>query len=107
MQSSSEACACKSGEKCDCLTHQRSKRYTLRGLGLSKEIVKYVCFVDKYKINETEIVKRGCAIKEADEKTLCTNLGFGGDCKICDTHQCNGAAIIRASILLMFSLYFI
>ncbi|XP_063625546.1 uncharacterized protein LOC134797254 isoform X2 [Cydia splendana] len=107
MRSSSEACACKIGEKCDCLTHQRTKRYTLRGLGLSKEAVKYVCFVDKYKVNETEIVKRGCAIKEADEKTLCTKLGFGGDCKICDTHQCNGAAIIQASILLMFSLLFI
>ncbi|XP_061719096.1 uncharacterized protein LOC133526460 isoform X2 [Cydia pomonella] len=107
MRSSSEACACKNGEKCDCLGHQRSKRYTLRGLGLSKEAVKYVCYVDKYKINETEIVKRGCAVKEADEKTLCTNLGFGGDCKICDTHQCNGVAIMRVSILLIFSLCFI
>ncbi|XP_047992376.1 cell wall protein DAN4-like [Leguminivora glycinivorella] len=106
MRSSSEPCACKHEEKCDCSTHQRSKRYTLRGLGLTME-PEYVCFVDKYKINETEIVKRGCAIKEADEKTLCTKLGFGRECKICDTHQCNSAAILQASVLLMFSLCFI
>ncbi|XP_063537557.1 mucin-2-like [Cydia strobilella] len=94
------------GEICDCLTHQRSKRYTLRGLGLSKEAVKYVCFVDKYKINETEIVKRGCAIKEADEKTLCTKLGLGGSSVLsCALHffaKMEGAEIFMCGFLLVF-----
>ncbi|RVE52359.1 hypothetical protein evm_002997 [Chilo suppressalis] len=82
---SEDNCKCKEG-KCYC--GERS---------ISFEEIHFVCITDTQKVDDVQVINKGCAVKLNTSLNTCQQSGYSSNCKICETNLCNLAASLKFS----------